>query len=161
MYPHPRLRLVGLIVACTAVLLWWLLRDARPRGDARSPTGESADNQSSSSGWSWFRRHSSAASGPAEKLFTLDGKVVYLDGRPAEGATVRILSRPAAGRASMTPDRQALSDAEGGFAFDHQAAGEYVLQASKDDSVSPSVRAQLGDGTKPVTLMLIAGATLT
>src|SRR4051812_42689983 len=115
MTPTPRLRLVGLIVACTAALLWWLLRDDRPRGDARTSAGaEAGDDDSPSGGHSFWGGGLSNATAPAEKLFSLEGKVVYLDGRPAEGATVRILSRPSAGRVAMAPDRQATSDAEGG-----------------------------------------------
>jgi protocatechuate 3,4-dioxygenase beta subunit len=71
------------------------------------------------------------------------------------------LSRPGAGRVSFAPDRQVTSDAEGGFSFDHQLTGDYVVQAQKDDAVSPSVRTQVGDGTKPITLLLIQGASLT
>src|SRR5437879_1061470 len=119
MSSRPRLRLAALIVACTAALLWWLLRDARPR-DTRSASGNQADSdESASSGGGWFGGRAPAGTAPAEKLFSLEGKVVYLDGRPAEAATVRILSRPSAGRASMAPDRQVASDAEGGFSFDH------------------------------------------
>jgi protocatechuate 3,4-dioxygenase beta subunit len=160
--PSSRIRLFAVLFVCVALLFYWLLRDDRKGGDAHPAHGSQADSQESSrSGWGWLGGGSSSSQRPAEKLFALEGRVVWPDGRPAEAATVRILSRPGEGRVSFAPDRQAMSDAEGGFSLSSQRAGEYVLQAQKEDAVSPSVRVQLGEASKPVTLLLVAGASLT
>lgn len=158
-----RKRLFALLFVCVALLFYWLLHDDRKSGSARSAQASDSEAQETQrSGWGWLGHSSSSSSQTAnEKLFALEGKVIWQDGRPAEAATVRILSRPSEGRVSFAPDRQATSDAEGGFSLDRQRAGEYVLQAQKDDAVSPSVRVRLSDTSKPVTLMLVAGASLT
>jgi protocatechuate 3,4-dioxygenase beta subunit len=102
-----------------------------------------------------------AGAGPeeVEGTLTLEGRVTFADGKPADGATVSILSKP--GRGTFAPDRQTKSDDAGHFLFERQVAGEYLLQAQLDDAVSPSIRVRLDDATPPVTLVLLAGASLT
>ncbi|MDB4967788.1 MAG: hypothetical protein JWN44_3477 [Myxococcales bacterium] len=156
-----RLRLLAVFLVCIVLLCFWLLRDGGRRDHAQTGQPQADSEQAAArSGSSWFGFGSGPAPAAAEKTWSLDGRVVWTDGKPAEGATVRILSRPGAGRVTFAADRQVMSDLEGGFSFDHQVPGEYVVQAQKDDAVSPSVRTQVGDGTKPITLLLIQGASL-
>jgi len=159
-----RLRVLLVVAVGVLLLFYWLLHDPRKHDQGKSAHDSEADSAggaSSGAGRTWFSGPGGSAPVPGEKLFALEGKVVTSDGRPAEAATVRILSRPGDARVSFAPDRQATSDAEGGFTLYKQRGGEYVLQAQKDDAVSPSVRVTLTGTSKPVTLMLIQGASLT
>jgi protocatechuate 3,4-dioxygenase beta subunit len=134
-----------------------LFRD--PAGDEKPSANQVGE---SSRGALHSSLSSSSGGGVAEEVegtLTLEGRVVFADGRPAEGASVSILSRP--GRTMFSADRQTKSDDAGHFLFEHQVAGEYLLQAQLDDAVSPSIRVRLDDDTPPATLVLLAGASLT
>lgn len=149
---------VGGLLALVA--LWWLFRD--PGSDEKSTTtaGEKTTEQRRAYGGPG----ASGGGGTVEEevgTLTLEGRVVWADGRSAEGANVSILSRPAAGRSTFAADRQTKSDDAGHFQFERQVAGEYLIQAQLDDSVSPSIRVKLDASTQPATLVLLAGASLT
>lgn len=102
----------------------------------------------------------SDADGSAPDGLSLAGRVIYPDGRPAVGASVRLLSRPSGAPHASMPRRVARSDGDGAFAFAKQAQGEYLLEAETDDAVSPTTPARLMPGTEPITLMVFPGATL-
>jgi protocatechuate 3,4-dioxygenase beta subunit len=133
----------------------------------RDPASDDKPSSTTSGGSSTEQRAAyglgtSGGAGAPEEVdgtLTLEGRVMWGDGRPAEGATVSILSRP--GRTGFSPERQTKSDDAGHFLFERQVAGEYLLQAQLDDSVSPSIRVKLDDATPPATLVLLAGASLT
>lgn len=91
---------------------------------------------------------------------SLAGRVIYPDGRPAAGASVRLLSRPSGAPHASMPRRVARCDAGGQFVFARQAQGDYLLEAQTDDAVSPTTAARLLPGTDPVTLMVFPAATL-
>lgn len=149
-----RLAVGGLLAL---VALWWLFRD--PASDEKSSTN--ATNAATTEQRATYGLGTRGAAGAPEDedgTLTLEGRVMWADGRSAEGATVTIVSRP--GRSSFSPDRQTKSDEAGHFLFERQVVGEYVLQAQLEDSVSPSIRVKLDDATPPATLVLIAGASL-
>jgi hypothetical protein len=91
---------------------------------------------------------------------TLAGRVVFADGKPAEGAEVFLLSRPSGAPRAGMPRRIAHSGPDGSFAFARQAQGDYLLEASTDDAFSPTTPARLVAGAKPVTLVLFPAAAL-
>lgn len=149
---------VGGLLALIAV--WWLFRDpASDENKSAETTAEQTPEQRAAHGG----LGPSAGSLTEEEIGTLSlaGRVVWGDGRSAEGATVSILSRPGGARSTFSPDRQTKSDAAGQFLFERQVAGEYLLQAQLEDSVSPSIRVKLDESTPPATLVLLAGASLT
>lgn len=150
---------VGGLLALIA--LWWLFRD--PGSDDAKPktTIGGATEQRSSYGGGGTSGGTSATEEEAVGTLTLEGRVMWPDGRSAEGATVSILSRPGAGRSTFALDRQTKTDDAGHFLFERQVAGEYLLQAQLEDAVSPSIRVKLEDGTPPATLVLLTGASLT
>src|SRR5262245_61680802 len=124
-----RLRVLAVVVG-VLLLFYWLLRDPRKHDQTKTAQDSQSDSDrgsSSGAGGTWFSGPAGSAPVPGEKLFALEGKVITSDGRPAEAATVRILSRPGDARVSFAPDRQATSDAEGGFTLYKQRGGEYVL----------------------------------
>lgn len=158
-----RLAVAGLL-ALALVALWWLVRDPSSDDKLTSSTGAGGTPEQRAAHNGAARSSGGAATAAleeAEGTLTLEGRVVWADGKPADGASVSILSRPGAGRATFAPDRQTKSDDAGHFLLERQVAGEYLLQAQLDDAVSPSIRVKLGETTSPVTLVLLAGASLT
>lgn len=100
------------------------------------------------------------ADGTTPDGLSLVGRVIYPDGRPASGASVRLLSRPSGAPHASMARRVAVVDADGAFAFAKQAQGDYMLEAQTHDAVSPSTPARLVPGAEPVTLMVFPGAAL-
>lgn len=155
-----RLAVAGLLAL--VALLWWLFRDPSSDDKPTSSTGAGETTEHRAA-----YRGAARSSGPAGAVeeeagtLTLEGRVVWADGKPAGGASVSILSRPGAGRTTFAPDRQTKSDDAGHFVFERQVSGEYLLQAQLDDAVSPSIRVNVGESTSPVTLVLLPGASLT
>ena len=153
-----RLRLFAALLAAFVLLLIWLLRDIRHKpGSADSESEAAATGRESSS----LGSSSSTGQGEVREFFSLKGRVIWQDGRPAEGATVLILSRPDAGRTTFAPDRQTTSDSSGSFSFERQVSGEFIVQAQAQEAYSPAVRVHLSATSKPVTLMLLPAASLT
>jgi hypothetical protein len=98
---------------------------------------------------------------PYARRAELRGRVVRPDGAVVAGATVRLLARPAGvDRDDAPPARVATTDAAGTFTFGAQTLGGYVLEAQRDDDVSPTAHHELTAGSRPVTLMLLPGASV-
>lgn len=153
---------LGLALAALLVLfaLWWLVFRDAPSDDTpgSAGTGDVSTQHSVHGGLA------STSGGPSEEepgTLSLEGRVIWSDGRAADGAAVSILARPGAGRSAMAADRETKADASGEFRFEHQVAGEFLVQAQVDDAVSPTVRVKLSEDTQPITLVLLPGAGLT
>jgi hypothetical protein len=129
-------------------------------GATRSPADPAHASVHASRTWSAASAEEPDEDGTVSDGLALVGRVIYPDGRPAAGASVRLLSRPSGAPHASMPHRLAMADAAGGFTFARQAQGDYMLEAQTDDAVSPSTPTRLVAGSEPVTLMVFPGATL-
>lgn len=82
----------------------------------------------------------------------LEGQVIDTDDQPVSGAKVTISSRPV---------RTAVTEADGGFAFDALVGRTYTLIARAPHGVAGPVTARLTEKSPPVIMKLRPAATLT
>lgn len=82
----------------------------------------------------------------------LEGQVIDADDQPVAGAKVTISSRPA---------RTAVSEADGGFAFDALVGRTYTLIARAPHGVAGPITARLTEKSPPVIMKLRPASTLT
>jgi protocatechuate 3,4-dioxygenase beta subunit len=154
------LALLALFIVALGVLL---LRELgrRPDTATSAAAGEAADPTRSRASAVFGRAvdeppdEENAADG-----LSLIGRVIYRDGRPAEGAEVYLLSRPSGAPRAGMPRRVVHAEPDGSFAFAKQAQGDYRLEAHTEDAFSPTVSVRLLPGAKPVTLVLFPAAGL-
>ncbi len=79
----------------------------------------------------------------------LEGLIVDQNDRPVAGAHVTI-----------GDDREVITEADGAFAFDGLAEGEYDVVAEQGEQYAEEQGARLDDTSEPVTIKLVRGPTL-
>ena len=89
----------------------------------------------------------------AERFGTLrlEGQVVDPDGKPVEGAEIVL---------DLEPRRTTTSEADGSFAFDGLARGDYTLGATRGESLSGGVTHSLTASSDPLLLRLVGGGAI-
>lgn len=79
----------------------------------------------------------------------LEGLIIDQDDRPVAGA-----------RVTIGDEREVITEADGAFAFDGLAEGEYDVVAEQGEQYAEEQDARLDDTSEPVTIKLVRGPTL-
>jgi len=153
-----RNRLVATAVVVAALIAgWWWRRERAPQAPPAASAGSAAPSVEA-------RREQRERAGDVESgraividddppgTLRLEGQVVDADGHGVGGATVVI---------AANPPRTALTEADGGFAFDGLVGRPYTLIARAAQGAAGPVTARLTEKSDPVVLRLRPAGRLT